>query len=56
MYNDKYIKAKMNLYSANFYGNRAPREKDCYTFLSVILLESVVNIDKKYFKNLDGQG
>ena len=48
MYNDKYIKGKISLYNVKFYGNKVSREYEQYNFLSVILLDCVVNIDKKY--------
>ena len=47
VYNDKYIKAKINLYDTNFYGNKIPIEGEHYTCFSVILLDYIVNIDKK---------
>ena len=49
MYNDKYIKTKISLYNANFYGNKVPKENEHYTCLSTILLDSVINVDRKYF-------
>ena len=48
MYNDKYIKAKINLYNTNFYGNKTPIASECGTCFFVILLDSIVNADKKY--------
>ena len=48
MYNDKYIKAKINLYNTNFYDNKTPIESEYYTCFSVILLDCIVNVDKKY--------
>ena len=40
MYNDKYIKAKNNLYNAKlnirFHGNKIPEENDCYACFSVL--------------------
>ena len=47
MYNDKYKKAQTSLPNVSFYGNRVPRENERFACLSVILLDSVVNIDKK---------
>ena len=47
VYNDKYIKIKINLYNANFYGNKVPRENECYKWLSVILLDSIIDVYKK---------
>ena len=47
VYNDKYIKAKINSYNTNVYGNKTSIEGELYTFFSVILLDSIVNVDKK---------
>ena len=49
MCNDKYIKAEINLDDLNFYGNKMPRKSERYNCLSVILSDSVFNIDKKYY-------
>ena len=38
MYNDKYIKAKISLYNANFYGNKVPKENEHYTCLSTNII------------------
>ena len=51
VYNDKHIKDKIRLYNVNFYGNKIPKN-ECYTCLSVILLDSVVNVDKKYYPQI----
>ena len=48
VYNDKYIKAKISSFNTNFYGNKSPIEDEHYTCFSVILLDSIVNADKKY--------
>ena len=48
VYNDKYIKAKINLYTTNFYRNITPIEGEHYSWFSVILLDSIVNVDKKH--------
>ena len=47
MYNDKYIKAKINLDDTNFYHNKTTIEGEHYTSLFVILLDTIVNTDKK---------
>ena len=48
VYNDKYIKIKINLYDTKFYGNKTPVEgEDCKCFF-VILLDSILNVEKKY--------
>ena len=52
VYNDKYIKAKISLYNVNFYGIKAPKENECYTCLSVILLDSIADVDKKYYPQI----
>ena len=48
IFGKEYIKAKINLYNTNFYGNQRPIEGEHYTCFSVILLDSIVNVDKKY--------
>ena len=48
MYNGKYIKTEISLYNMNFYGNKTAIEGKNYTWFSVILLDSLVNADKKY--------
>ena len=50
VYNDKYIKTKINLWNVNLYGLNAPRENERYTRFSVLLLRSIVSVDKKYYK------
>ena len=37
VYIDKYIKAKVSLYNATFYGNKAPKENEPYICLLVLL-------------------
>ena len=49
VYSDKYIKAKINLCDTNVYGNKTPIEDEHYTWFSVILLDSIVYVDKKYY-------
>ena len=48
-YNDKYIKTKINLYDTNVYRNKTLIEGENYTWFSVVLLDSVVYVDKKYY-------
>ena len=48
VYNDKYVKTKISLNSISFYSNKMPKENEWYTLLSVILLDSIINVDKKY--------
>ena len=56
MYNDKYMKTKINLYNgslnANFHGNKVPQEKECYTCFSVLLLDSIVKVGKKCYPQI----
>ena len=54
MYNDKYIRTKIELYgdtvNANFHGKKIPKENAHSTCLSVILLDSVVRAGKNYYR------
>ena len=52
VYNNKYIKAKINSYNTNFYGNKTPKTGEHHTCLSVMLLDSIVNVDKKYYPQM----
>ena len=52
MCNNKYIKAKLNLYNSNVHGNKPAVENGHYTCLFVILSDSVINLDKKYFSQI----
>ena len=52
VYNDKYIRAKINLHVTKFQGNKTPTEGEHYTCFSVILLDSIVNVDKKYYSQI----
>ena len=51
--NDKYIKTKIKLYrdktNTNFQGKKIPKENASYKFLSLIVLDSVVRANKKYY-------
>ena len=49
VYSDKYIKTKGSLCNINIYGNKTPKEGKYYTCFSVILLDSIINVDKKYY-------
>ena len=49
IYNGKYIKAKISLYNATFYGNKTLRENKHYNSLSVMLLDSVANVQKRHY-------
>ena len=48
MYNDRYIKTKISL-NTYFYNNEIPTEHEHYTCLSVISLDSMVNVDIKFY-------
>ena len=52
--NDKYIKTKIKLYdgnrvNANFQGKKVPKENASYKCLSLIILVSVIRVNKKYY-------
>ena len=47
-FNNKYIKTKINLYNKNFQGNKK-LIKDKYYGHSILLLESVSEVNKKYY-------
>ena len=54
MYNDKYIKTKINIYNnrvyKNFQHNKIPKDNEYFAYLYVILLDSIfVNSDKEYY-------
>ena len=53
VYNDKYIKTKISLYSINFYDNKMLIEKKRYICLFVILLDSTfANLHKEYYSQI----
>ena len=51
--NDKYIKTKIKMYedrvNTNFQGKKIPKVNASYTCLSVIMLDSVIRVNKKYY-------
>ena len=51
--NDKYMKAKIKLYgdkvNASFQGKKVPKENASYRCLSLLMLDSVVRVNKKYY-------
>ena len=51
--NDKYIKTKIKIYdgnvNTNFQDKGMPKEKASYKCLSIIMLDSVVKVKKKYY-------
>ena len=56
MHNYKYIKNKIKYYNKrinkNFKGNKIPKDNECCACVFVILLDSVVNLDKKYYPQI----
>ena len=52
MYNVKYIKTKIKLYNTNFYGNKTPIENGCSAWFSVILLDSIIDVNKKCYPQI----
>ena len=51
--NDKYLKAKIKSYgdkvTTNFQGKKIPKENALYKCFSLIMLESVTRVSKKYY-------
>ena len=51
--NDKYIKTKKKMYddrvNTNFQGKKVPKENASYKYLSLIVLDSVIRVNKKYY-------
>ena len=51
--NGKYIKTKIKLYgdktNTNFQGKKIPKENSSYKCLSLIMLDSVIRANKKYY-------
>ena len=52
-YNDKYIKTKTKPYgdklNTNFQCKKLPKENVSYKCLSLIMLDSVISVNKKYY-------
>ena len=50
---DKYVKTKMEMYrdrvNANFQGKKVPKENASYKCLSLIMLDSIIRVNKKYY-------
>ena len=50
---DKYVKTKIKMYedrvNTNFQGKKAPKENALYKCLSLIMLDSVIRVNKKYY-------
>ena len=51
--NDKYIKTRIKMYegrvNTNFQGKKVPKENASYKCLSIIILDSVIRVNKKYY-------
>ena len=51
--NDKYIKTKIIMYedrvNTNFQGKNVPKEYASYKYLSLIMLDFVIRVNKKYY-------
>ena len=51
--NDKYIKTKIKMYkdrvNKNLQGKKVPKENASYKCLSLIMLDSVIRVNKKYY-------
>ena len=51
--NDKYIKTKIKMYgdkvNTNFHRKKIPKEKTACKCLSLIMLDSVINVNKKHY-------
>ena len=51
--NDKYIKKKIKMYedkeNTNFQGKKVPKENASYKCLSLIMLDSVIRVNKIYY-------
>ena len=50
---DKYIKTKIKMYwdrvNTNFQGKKVPKENASYKCISLIMLDSVIRVNKKYY-------
>ena len=50
---DKYIKTKIKMYedrvNTNFQGQKVPKENASYISISLIMLDSVIRVNKKYY-------
>ena len=40
---------KNTFVQCKFSGNKTPRENECYNYFSVLLLDSIANVDKKCY-------
>ena len=52
-YDDKYIKTKIKAYTdiiiTNFHNKNIPKESVACKYLSIIMLDSVIELDEKYY-------
>ena len=50
---EKYIKTEIKIYAnsliTNFHNKKVPKEKASYKWLSIIMLDSVIKADKRYY-------
>ena len=56
MYDDQYIRTKIKIYNSmintNFHSNKIPEDNECCSWISVILLYSVVFIDINFYPQI----
>ena len=54
--NDKYIKTKIKMYkdrvNTNFQDKKVPKENASYKCLSLIMLDTVIKVNKKYYPQI----
>ena len=52
-YNDKHIKTKIKIFdnnvNTNFHGEKVPKQNASYKCLSLIMLDSILKVNKKYY-------
>ena len=50
---DKYLKTKIKMYAGsiitNFHNKKMPKEKASCKYLSIIMIDSVIRVNKKYY-------
>ena len=56
MYDNKFIRTKIKIYNnktnTNFHDNKIPEDKEWFACLSVIPLDSIVIVDKRYYPQM----
>ena len=56
MHDNKYIKTKIKIYNnkvnTNFHDNKIPEDNDYCACLSAVLLDSIINVDEKYYSKI----